>query len=64
MADLPTPEELHDWRKDRHGLDRKRPLVRILYAALIANAALWCGAQGYLTVDYVQQLAAEIEEGL
>ena len=22
MADRVTPEELHDWRRDRHGLDR------------------------------------------
>ena len=63
MADRVTPEELHDWRKDRHGIDRKRPLVRIVYVALIANAAVWCAAQVYLTVDYVQQLDAEIEEG-
>ena len=63
MVTRPTPEEMHDWRKDRHGLDRKRPLFRILYAALIANAAVWCAAQAYLTVDYVQQLTAEIEEG-
>lgn len=64
MADRVTPEEMHDWRKDRHGIDRKRrPMVRILYAALIANAAVWCGAQVYLTVDYVQQQTAAIEGG-
>lgn len=64
MGDRVTPEEAHDWHHDRHGIDRKRrPLARIFYAALIANAAVWCAAQAYLTVDYVQQLAAEIEEG-
>ena len=36
-------------------------IKRAAYAALIANAAIWCGVQGYLTVDYVQQRAAVVE---
>lgn len=59
----PTPEELHDWHRDRHGLDRKRrPLARIFYAALIAHAVIWCGVQGYLTVDYVRSQYAIVGE--
>lgn len=62
MVSRPTFEELHDWHRDRHGIDRKRrPLFRILMAVAFANAALWCGAQVYLTVDYVQQRAAIVE---
>lgn len=37
-------------------------IKRAAYAALIAHAAIWCAAQVYLTVDYVQQRAALISE--
>lgn len=37
-------------------------IKRAAYAVLIANAALWCGVQGYLTVDYVQKRSAVIGE--
>ena len=44
MADRITPEELHDWRKDRHGIDR-RP-ARDLWIAGLCGA--WIGGLALL----------------
>ena len=49
-TDRPTPEELHDWRKDRHGLDR-RP-ARDLWIAGLCGA--WIGGLALLMIFAAQ----------
>ena len=50
MADRVTPEEAHDWRKDRHGLDR-RP-ARDLWIAGLCGA--WIGGLALLMIFAAQ----------
>ena len=47
----PTFEERHDWRKDRHGIDRKRP-VRDLWIAGLCGA--WIGGLALLMIFAAQ----------
>lgn len=47
----PTPEELHDWRKGRHGFDRKRP-TRDLWIAGLCGA--WIGGLALLMIFAAQ----------
>ncbi|WP_103171563.1 hypothetical protein [Paracoccus sp. SY] len=41
MGDRVTPEDAHDWRKDRHGIDRKRP-ARDLWMAGLCGGIVAC----------------------
>ena len=63
MADRIHPEERHDWRRDRHGLDRPRRQFPGIRYTLLLVAIVWCGEQAFRTMEYVQQRKAAIEGG-
>lgn len=44
MGDRVTPEDAHDWRKDRHGLDRMTRWQIAGVGVLVISTAAWVAA--------------------